>query len=130
MKKLFIIFSLWILVCQTCVLATEKYNDDQEINAMFSSYMRNMQRSIKANWNPQKSNSSKRVVLTYKIGKDGKLLKYKVLKSSGDKSMDDAAIKALKKTAPFAPLPEEFKDDSVDVQFTFDYNVFARNKKE
>lgn len=90
----------------------------------FTPYMKRLQRKIKNNWHPPKSNKSRRVVILFKIAKKGEMVKYKILQSSGDKNIDAAAIKALKKSAPFAPLPRKFKGKSVDIQFTFDYNVF------
>ena len=49
----------------------------------FGPYMRELQRRIKMNWDPPKGNESKRVVLQFKIAKDGRLLSCSVLKSSG-----------------------------------------------
>ncbi len=91
----------------------------------FGPYMRDLQRRIKMNWNPPKGNESKRVVLLFKIAKDGRLLSCSVFKSSGLPSADNAAINAVKLTAPFKPLPTDFKGQSIDIQFTFDYNVFG-----
>lgn len=91
----------------------------------FGPYMRELQRRIKMNWDPPKGNESKRVVLMFKIGRDGRLLSNRVLKSSGLPSADSAAKHAVELTAPFKPLPPEYKGDSVDIQFTFDYNVFG-----
>lgn len=91
----------------------------------FGPYMRELQRRIKMNWNPPKGNESKRVVLLFKIAKDGRLLSCSVYKSSGLPSADNAAINAVKLTAPFKPLPSDFKGQSIDIQFTFDYNVFG-----
>ncbi len=91
----------------------------------FGPYMRELQRRIKMNWDPPKGNESKRVVLLFKIAKDGRLLSCSVYKSSGLKSADDAALNAVKLTAPFKPLPAEYKGASIDIQFTFDYNVFG-----
>ena len=91
----------------------------------FGPYMRELQRRIKANWNPPQGNESKRVVLLFSIAKDGRLLGVKVLKSSGLQAADRAAISAVEMTAPFKPLPSEYKRSSVDIQFTFDYNVFG-----
>lgn len=91
----------------------------------FGPYMRELQRRIKMNWNPPKGNESKRVVLLFKIAKDGRLLSCSVYKSSGLPSADNAAINAVKLTAPFKPLPADFKGQSIDIQFTFDYNVFG-----
>jgi TonB family protein len=90
----------------------------------FGPYMRELQRRIKMNWDPPKGNESKRVVLLFKIAKDGRLLTCRVSKSSGLPSADQAALKAVELTAPFRPLPADFKGQSIDIQFTFDYNVF------
>lgn len=89
-----------------------------------ASYMRDMQRSIKLNWDTPKLDKSTSVTLKYKVNKNGELLEYSVSQSSGIKEMDDSAIKALKETAPFKPLPASYKEENIEVQFTFDYNVF------
>lgn len=91
----------------------------------FGPYMKELQRRIKMNWDPPKGNESKRVILLFSIARDGRLLNVKVHRSSGLQSADNAAINAVKLTAPFRPLPPEFKGQSVDIQFTFDYNVFG-----
>ena len=91
----------------------------------FGQYMKELQRRIKMHWNPPKGNESKRVVLLFKIAKDGRLLSCSILKSSGLKNADDAALNAVHLAAPFRPLPPEFKGSSIDIQFTFDYNVYA-----
>lgn len=91
----------------------------------FGPYMRELQRRIKMNWDPPKGNESKRVVLLFKIAKDGRLLSCSVFKSSGLPGADKAAINAVQATAPFRPLPAEFRGQSIDIQFTFDYNVFG-----
>ena len=91
----------------------------------FGPYMRELQRRIKLNWDPPKGNESKRVILLFKIAKDGRLLSCRVHKSSGLPSADQAALKAVELTAPFRPLPADFRGQSIDIQFTFDYNVFG-----
>lgn len=91
----------------------------------FGPYMRELQRKIKYNWHPPKGNESRKVVLLFKIGKNGQLLSCRVHKSSGLPSADQAALNAVKMTAPFRPLPSEYKGTNIDIQFTFDYNVFG-----
>lgn len=91
----------------------------------FGPYMRELQRRIKMNWDPPKGNESKRVVLLFKIARDGRLLSARVFKSSGLPSSDKAALNAVELTAPFRPLPADFRGSSIDIQFTFDYNVFG-----
>jgi len=94
----------------------------------FGPYMRELQRRIKLNWDPPKGNESKTVVLLFKIAKDGRLLSCKVNRSSGLPSADQAALKAVELTAPFRPLPADFKGQSIDIQFTFDYKVFGASR--
>lgn len=94
----------------------------------FGPYMRELQRRIKMNWDPPKGNESKRVVLLFKIAKDGRLLSCSVFKSSGLQNADKAALNAVHLAAPFRPLPPEYKGQSIDIQFTFDYNVFGATK--
>lgn len=91
----------------------------------FGPYMRELQRRIKRNWDPPKGNESKRVVLIFKVSKDGRLKSLRVYKSSGVVEADKAAINAVELTAPFSPLPPEYKGSDIDIQFTFDYNVFS-----
>ena len=86
-------------------------------------YMRDLEQRIKRNWSPPKGDSSKRVVITFTIGRDGRLLSHRVTKSSGVPLADRAAMSAIELTAPFRPLPPEFKGQSVPIEFTFDYNV-------
>ena len=89
----------------------------------FGPYMRELQRKIKYNWHPPKGNESRKVVLLFKIAKNGQLLSCRVYRSSGLPSADQAALNAVKMTAPFRPLPADYKGTNIDIQFTFDYNV-------
>lgn len=91
----------------------------------FGPYMAELQRRIKRNWRPPRRNQSKRVVLLFTIARDGRLLNLRVYKPSGEPDTDRAAISAVQLSAPFKPLPRDFSGSSVDIQFTFDYNVFG-----
>ncbi len=88
-------------------------------------YMRELERRIKRNWNPPKGDTSKRVVMLFTIGRDGRLVSIKTLKSSGSPENDRAAKAAIELTAPFKSLPPEYKGNNVDIEFTFDYNVLG-----
>lgn len=87
-------------------------------------WMREMQRRIKKAWFPPKGNESKRIKVTFKVNKDGSVRKVKLLLSSGVSIADDAAIQAINDASPFQPLPDGVGDE-IDINFTFDYNVFG-----
>lgn len=93
-------------------------------NIDFEPYMIDLQKKIKSNWNPPTDIESRKVILLFKINRKGNLVACKVYKSSGLPSVDLAALKAIKLSTPFAPLPASYKGKNIDVQFSFDYNVF------
>lgn len=101
-----------------------------EVSPEMAFYMKDMQSRIKMNWEPPKKNVSSKVVLLFKINKNGELLNYSIFESSGDNEIDTAAINALKKTAPFHSFPKNFKENSVNVQFSFDYNVIDKHNQK
>jgi TonB family protein len=91
----------------------------------FGPYIAELQRRIKRNWNPPSDSRSKRIVAIFTIGKDGRLLSVRLRAPSGVKLADDAALAAVRASAPFRPLPATFRNDEVDVEFTFDYSVYS-----
>ena len=122
-----------LLICLILLSANSVFavNDNKsEDLGDFKPYMKNMQKTIKEQWDPPKGTESKRVVLLYTINKKGEVIKSSVFKSSGDEEMDNAALEALNAAAPFGKLPKSFKGKSVDVQFTFDYKVFGSKRKK
>lgn len=136
LKKLLIIFIFLIginlpLACfaaNTIPITPNQQSQFNDIN--FAPYMKELQRRIKLNWNPPKGNESRRVVVLMKIAKDGSLLSLSIFKSGGTPEIDRAALNAVTDTAPFAQLPYAFAGNSIDVQFTFDYNVYGNNESQ
>lgn len=89
----------------------------------FTEYMAELQRAIKRHWFPPKCPTSKRVQVIFKVHRNGTMSNLKLLVSSGAAFADQAALKAVQLAAPFRHLPSGSPED-VDIQFTFDYNVF------
>lgn len=63
------------------------------------------------------------VYIRFIILRNGELGEVKLLRTSGYKVLDDAAMKALKEGAPYWPLPEGWKEDSVTIPAQFIYNL-------
>jgi protein TonB len=59
----------------------------------------------------------KKTVVQAIIARDGKLISTTVGMTSGAKTWDDAALGAVKRAGPFAPLPASFPASSVEVHF-------------
>lgn len=89
----------------------------------YSKYMADLQRRIKRAWMPPREGQSLKVKVMFMIFRNGELGRVQLVKSSGMALADQAATKAVENAAPFAHLPAG-APPSIDVEFTFDYNVF------
>lgn len=87
-------------------------------------YMDYIQKRIKMNWFPPNINNSSTVTIVFTVAKDGSLIGEPTIKqTSGIDDLDKSCINAVNLTAPFKPIPKELQQDSVDIEFNFDYNV-------
>ena len=120
----FVAFTLFINLLASTAFASNSTTPD------FGPYMREVQWKIKKNWEPPKGTEPQSAVALFKIHKDGNVSNIQIIKSSGIKEYDDKAITAIQLTAPFRPLPQEYTQNSVDIQFTFDYKVHTLDKKQ
>ena len=87
----------------------------------FGPWMREFMRRCKMNWEPPKGCEYLPVTVSVKVDKNGKLLDCKIYKTSREPRADKAAMKAVEVAAPFRPLPDEYKGESVEIQMTFGY---------
>lgn len=94
----------------------------------FREYMMQLQRRIRTAWTPPRQPNSKSTIAVFTIAANGELLSLKLQRSSGDSLMDQAALQSIRNSAPFKHLPP-YSPDSIDVQFTFDYNVFGGGRQ-
>jgi TonB family protein len=85
-------------------------------------YVQDIKNSIIHNWSPPDGMPGYGSVVVFRIGKDGSLTNIKLLRSSGNKAVDDTSINAVKITAPFRPLPDSYSSNNVDIQLNFDDN--------
>lgn len=106
------------------VQQSQEKNNAEQID--WAAYMKRVERKIELNWIPKKESQDRITTIVFKINKNGELVSYKVLKSSGSAAADEIAIDALRISAPFAPLPSEYKGNEIDIEFTFDYHKKAR----
>lgn len=90
----------------------------------FGPYMQDLQRRIKRAWFPPRGQESRRVKVIFKIHSDGTIEALRISGSSGIALADKAALDAVQNAAPFRPLPAG-APPVVDIEFTFDYNVFS-----
>ena len=103
-----------------------KKTNNQNNGIDFTPYMTELEKRIKSDWFPPKDKESNEVIVLIKIAKSGALESIEILKSSGLYEADTAAIKAVKLASPFDPLPEKYTNDSINIEFKFDYNILHK----
>jgi TonB family protein len=81
-------------------------------------YLENMQQKISRYWNPPSENSTLSVVVSFTIHSDGYVSEPAVSKSSGNGSLDDLALRAIRLAAPFGKLPPGFSSDKLELSCT------------
>lgn len=66
-----------------------------------------------------------RPTLEVSIGSDGGLENIVVRRSSGDKALDQAALKILRLAAPFEPLPDHIRAEYDVLKFAYEWDFFS-----
>ena len=92
-------------------------------------YMRILREKIESIWeypkDAVKSKMSGDLYIMFTIKRKGDLGEVEVLRTSGHRSLDRAAIKALKDAAPFWPLPDDWPEEQIEIKGHFIY-IYGR----
>lgn len=96
---------------------------------VWNDYINKLKYDIKRNWNPINDSTSYSTIVLFKVSKNGEISNCHVVKSSGNNDKDNRAIESVNKASPLAPLPADYKGSSIDIQFTFDYNVVGKQSQ-
>ena len=62
-------------------------------------------------------------VVRFTVSSAGELLSHEVVKSSGNKVLDDAAIASVEKASPFPPIPNDVNRDQLELSVPFRFSV-------
>ena len=92
-------------------------------------YIEAVKRAVSQNWMQNTIDPSVRAArmakttLTFTINRDGSIKDIRVSQSSGNRTMDDSAQRALLSIDHFPPLPSDYSGRYVDVIFDFDLGM-------
>lgn len=82
-------------------------------------YMKNLEKDIRSAWKKPQVKDFLPVVTTFQIRRNGDIRSIRISKSSGNKIVDDAALKALSLVNPARPLPVG-APEYANVRFVFE----------
>ncbi len=90
-------------------------------------YMRRLREKIEGIWQYPADAAMRGIYgdlyINFTIKKNGALGSVDLVRTSGYRSLDEAAIKALKEAAPYWPLPEEWKEEALTIKGHFIYSL-------
>ncbi|HYO79511.1 MAG TPA: TonB family protein [Thermoanaerobaculia bacterium] len=82
-------------------------------------YIRGMEHRIGTNWfRPQIANGTETVIY-FRVQRDGRITDARVEKSSGNATIDRAALSAVRSSTPLQPLPRAYTNEWLGVHKTF-----------
>jgi protein TonB len=96
-----------------------------DFGSRYAWYVRVVQQKVSENWlkyevDPRISDAQ-RVYVTFDIKRDGHPTNVQIEQSSGVPSLDQSAVRALQRIDTFGPLPPDYSESKVSVEFWFDY---------
>lgn len=83
-------------------------------------YIAEVQGKIKHSWKLPQDYPFQRAIALIQIDRNGHLLGAHLTESSGDRTVDKAALEAIYEASPFAPVPTAFRNLPVQVEYIFD----------
>ncbi len=90
---------------------------------VLDNYIKQIEEPIKMNWTPPLGSNLKKASVKFTINKDGELIKNRIYESSYMDDFDMSALDAIEMSKPFPPLPEALERETLDIIFTFDFNI-------
>jgi protein TonB len=96
-----------------------------DFGSRFSWYVDAVRSRVSSNWLQSTIDPSlrfaPRAVVTFDILRNGSIANVQILRSSGNSSVDNSAMRAILGSNPAPALPNEYRGNKVSVEFWFDF---------
>jgi periplasmic protein TonB len=91
----------------------------------FPSYVDAVRNRISSNWLQSTVDPTvrwaPRASFSFQVMRDGTVTNVQMLQSSGNRSVDNSALRAILSSSPMSALPSNYSGSSVTVEFWFDF---------
>jgi protein TonB len=95
----------------------------------YLTYLKRLKERIESIWIYPPDAAAKGIygdlLIKFTIKKNGKLGSVELVRTSGYKNLDDAALRALRNAEPFWPLPDEWGMEAYTIQGHFIYTIYG-----
>ena len=96
-----------------------------DFTGRFPAYVDAVRNRISSNWLQSSVDPSvrwaPRTMFTFQILRDGTVTNIQLLQSSGNRSVDNSALRAILSSSPVSPLPSSYSGKTVTVEFWFEF---------
>jgi len=96
-----------------------------DFTGRFPSYVDGVRNRISSNWLQSTVDPSvrwaPRAQFTFQVLRDGTVTNVQMTQSSGNRSVDNSALRAILSSSPMSPLPSGYSGNSVTVEFWFEF---------
>lgn len=94
-----------------------------DIDVTIQDYVNGVQRIIKSNWKPKRSDKSYTLITNFKIDKFGNVKDIVFVQGTADEEAKQAALDAIKLSEPFKRPWILRSSGTIEIEFTFDYSI-------
>jgi protein TonB len=88
---------------------------------VLSKYVGDVYAKVYANWKDPLGGGDGMVRVSFSVFPRGNIAMPKILKGSGDRKLDNLAVRAIKNAVPLPPFPREIKEPNLPLIFEFTY---------
>jgi TonB family protein len=96
-----------------------------DFSGKFPSYVDAVRNRISSNWLQSTVDPTVRWAprssFSFQVLRDGTVTNVQMTQSSGNRSVDNSALRAILSSSPMSPLPSNYSGNSVTVEFWFDF---------
>ncbi len=93
----------------------------------YASYMKHIKDKVENVWiypqDARENGMQGRLLVYFSISKNGSLYRLSLVRSSGSKILDDAAMQAIRDASPFPKLPDRLHLDRLNIYAAFEYKL-------
>ncbi len=95
-------------------------------NVPFAYYLKVIHGRISSNWITAQINTGLTgryyTVILFKIFRNGQISEPQVVDSTGVRTMDLSAVRAIRNSTPFPPIPPEYEDEYMQIRLFFEHS--------
>ena len=88
---------------------------------VLADYIRLVRDKVMSNWRKAHGRYDNLAIASFIIHPDGKIDKPQIVQSTGIPNLDGLALKAIKNSAPFPPIPPKINKPNLPIKINFQY---------